>query len=99
MVKASIGKAICAATVRRRLHMNGLYARVPRICVSLSVQSRGARLKWSREYGSWTLSDWGNIMFTDELRFALEPDDKHIRIWRKQETRNQPQNITEHPTF
>ncbi|GFW21276.1 HTH_Tnp_Tc3_2 domain-containing protein [Trichonephila clavipes] len=46
MVTASIGKAISAATVRRRLHMNGLYARVPRICVPLSVQSRKARLKW-----------------------------------------------------
>ncbi|GFT68272.1 transposable element Tcb1 transposase [Trichonephila clavipes] len=38
-------------------------------------------------------------MFTDESRFALEPDDKRIRIWRKQGTRNQPQNITEHHIF
>ncbi|GFU28822.1 transposable element Tcb1 transposase [Trichonephila clavipes] len=38
-------------------------------------------------------------MFTDESRFALEPDDKRIRIWRKQGTRNQPQNTTEHHAF
>ncbi|GFU55334.1 transposable element Tcb1 transposase [Trichonephila clavipes] len=38
-------------------------------------------------------------MFTDESRFALEPDDKRIRICRKQGTRNQPQNITEHHAF
>ncbi|GFX46897.1 transposable element Tcb1 transposase [Trichonephila clavipes] len=38
-------------------------------------------------------------MFTDESRFALEPDDKRIWIWRKQGTRNQPQNITEHHAF
>ncbi|GFX45083.1 transposable element Tcb1 transposase [Trichonephila clavipes] len=38
-------------------------------------------------------------MFTDESRFALEPDDKSIRIWRKQGTRNQPQNTTEHHAF
>ncbi|GFV05659.1 transposable element Tcb1 transposase [Trichonephila clavipes] len=44
MVTASIDKAISAASVRRRLHMNGLYA---------------------------------------------QPDDKRIRIWRKQGTRNQ----------
>ncbi|GFV81015.1 transposable element Tcb1 transposase [Trichonephila clavipes] len=99
MVTASIGKAITAATVRRRLHMNGLDARVPRVCVPLSVQSRGARLKWYREHGNWTVSDWGNVIFTDESRFTLEPDDKHIRIWRKQGTRNQPQNITEHHAF
>ncbi|KFM62446.1 hypothetical protein X975_04880, partial [Stegodyphus mimosarum] len=42
MDTASIGKAISAATVRRRLHMSGLYARVSRVCVPLSVQSRGA---------------------------------------------------------
>ncbi|GFX98360.1 HTH_Tnp_Tc3_2 domain-containing protein [Trichonephila clavipes] len=99
MVAAFIGKAISAATVLRRLHMNGLYARVPRVCAPLSVQSRGARLKWCREHGNWTVSDWGNGMFTDETRFALEPDDKRIRIWRKQRTHNQPQNITEHHAF
>ncbi|KFM63379.1 hypothetical protein X975_08812, partial [Stegodyphus mimosarum] len=38
-------------------------------------------------------------MFTDESRFALEPDDKRIRLWRKQRTHNQSQNITEHHAF
>ncbi|GFV97116.1 HTH_Tnp_Tc3_2 domain-containing protein [Trichonephila clavipes] len=99
MVTASIGKAISAATVHRRLHMNGLYARVPRVCVPLSVQSRGARSKSCREHGNWTVSDWYNVKFTEESRFALKPDDKRIRIWRKQGTRNQPQNITKHHAF
>ncbi|GFU28383.1 transposable element Tcb1 transposase [Trichonephila clavipes] len=99
MVTAPIGKAISATTVRRRLHMNGLYTRVIRVRVPLSVQSRGVRLKWWREHGNWTVSDWGNVMFTDESRFALEPADKRIKIWRKQGTRNQPQNITEHHAF
>ncbi|GFX37971.1 HTH_Tnp_Tc3_2 domain-containing protein [Trichonephila clavipes] len=80
MFTASIGKAISAATVRRRLHMNRLYARVHRVCVPLSVQSRGARLKRCREHSNWTVPHWGNVMFTDESRFALEPDDKRIRI-------------------
>ena len=31
-------------------------------------------------------------MFTYESRFVLEPDDKRIKIWREQGTRNQPQN-------
>ncbi|GFV61306.1 transposable element Tcb1 transposase [Trichonephila clavipes] len=99
MVTASIGKAISAATIRRKLHMNRLYARVLRVCVPLSAQTKGARLKWFREHCNWNVSDWGNAMFTDKLRFALEPDDKRIRIWREQRTRNQPQNITEHHAF
>ncbi|GFW12492.1 transposable element Tcb1 transposase [Trichonephila clavipes] len=56
MVTASISKAISAATVPRRLHMNGLYARVPRVCVPLSNQSKGARLKWCRKHGNWTVT-------------------------------------------
>ncbi|GFY23085.1 HTH_Tnp_Tc3_2 domain-containing protein [Trichonephila clavipes] len=72
---------------------------VPRVCVPLSVQSRGARLKWCREHVNWTVFDWGNVMFTDESRFDRKPDDKRIRIWRKQGTRNEPQNITEHHAF
>ncbi|GFW55277.1 transposable element Tcb2 transposase [Trichonephila clavipes] len=42
MVTASIGKAISAATVSRRLHKNELYARKTRVCILLSVQSREA---------------------------------------------------------
>ncbi|GFV48889.1 transposable element Tcb1 transposase [Trichonephila clavipes] len=38
-------------------------------------------------------------MFTDESRFSLGPDDKRIRIRRKQGACNQPQNITEHHAF
>ncbi|GFU27968.1 transposable element Tcb2 transposase [Trichonephila clavipes] len=57
MVTASISKAISAATVHQSLHMNGLYALVPRVCVPLSIQSTGARFKWCREHGNWTVSD------------------------------------------
>ncbi|GFX94600.1 HTH_Tnp_Tc3_2 domain-containing protein [Trichonephila clavipes] len=90
MLSVSICKDTSTATVRRRLHMNGLYALIPRVCVPLSVQSRGARLKWYWEQGNWTVSDRGIVVFTDESRFSLKPDDKRIRIWRKQGTRNQP---------
>ena len=48
------------------------------------------------EHANWTVSDWGNVMFTDQSRFALESDDKRIRIWLEQGISNQPQNITEH---
>ncbi|GFX83120.1 HTH_Tnp_Tc3_2 domain-containing protein [Trichonephila clavipes] len=61
MVTASIGKAISAATVRQRVHINGLYVRVPRVWVLLSIQSRGARLKWCREHDNWTVADWDNV--------------------------------------
>ncbi|GFU52838.1 uncharacterized protein TNCV_2254561 [Trichonephila clavipes] len=70
------------------------------LCSSIRPIKRGT-IKGGLEGhdGNWTVSDWGNVMFTDESRFALEPDAKRIRIWRKQGIHNQPQNITEHHAF
>ena len=46
-----------------------------------------------------TVFDWGNVMFTDVSRFAVEPHDERIKIWREQGIQNQPQNITEYHVF
>lgn len=46
MVAAAIRKTILPSTVRQRLHINGIYARVPRNCISSSVQPRAIRLEW-----------------------------------------------------
>ncbi|GFU28416.1 hypothetical protein TNCV_3579801 [Trichonephila clavipes] len=70
--------------------MNGWYARVIRVRVPLNRPIKRGAIKVVA--GTWqlTVSDWGNVMFTDESRFALEPDDKRIRVWCKQGTRNHP---------
>ena len=39
----------------QRLHMNGLNSRIPRVCVSLSVQLRAARLKWNYQKVNYEL--------------------------------------------
>ncbi|GFU26383.1 transposable element Tcb1 transposase [Trichonephila clavipes] len=69
-------------------------------CVTpIVTASIEARLKWCREHGNWTLSDWGNVVLTDDQDLILEPEDKCVRICRKQGTRNQLQNVTEHHAF
>lgn len=73
MVATAIGKIISATNVHWRLHMNGLFGKVPLFSVPLSAKSRGARRMWCVQHINWTMSDWGNIMFTDELRFTLQP--------------------------
>ncbi|GBO39429.1 hypothetical protein AVEN_145274-1 [Araneus ventricosus] len=94
MVAAAIGKTISATNFRQRLNMNCLYPQVPRVCVPLSVQSRGARLKWCRQHENWTVPDWGNVLFRNESRFTLQPNDARVRVWREQGTRNRSENIT-----
>ena len=56
MAVATIGKTISATTVRWRLHINGPYAQVQRVCVPLFIQFRSARLKWCRQHVNWTVS-------------------------------------------
>ena len=38
-------------------------------------------------------------MFIDESRFAAQPYDKRIRVWRKQKPHYWPKNITEYHAF
>ncbi|GFU62352.1 transposable element Tcb1 transposase [Trichonephila clavipes] len=100
MVTASIGKAISVATRngRKITYEWNVCPGTSSLCSSIRPIKRGP-IKVVP--GTWQLDrlDWGNVMFTDDSIFALEPDDKHIKIWRKQGTRNQPQNITEHHAF
>lgn len=98
-VAESIGKTISAITERRRLHINGLCNRVPRVCVLLSIQPRGVRLKQCRQHINLPASDWGNVMSTDESRYALKPDDWYVKVWRKVGTCNRHQNTAEHDAF
>lgn len=45
------------------------------------------------------MSDWIPIMFTDKSRFALQPENKCVRVWREKGTRNRLENITKHRAF
>ncbi|GIY66315.1 hypothetical protein CDAR_457881 [Caerostris darwini] len=38
-------------------------------------------------------------MFANELQFALQTDDKRVRAWREEGTRNRPLNLTERYAF
>ncbi|GFW71296.1 transposable element Tcb1 transposase [Trichonephila clavipes] len=78
---ASIGKAISAATVRRRLHMNGQYVRVPRVCVPISVQSRRARLKRCRENGYRTDLHIFKRGFVTAVRYRDEVLEPIVRLY------------------
>ncbi|GFW47709.1 transposable element Tcb1 transposase [Trichonephila clavipes] len=30
----------------------------------------------------WNVTDWQNVVFSDESRFVLGTDDNHVRVWR-----------------
>ncbi|UYV79213.1 hypothetical protein LAZ67_17001537 [Cordylochernes scorpioides] len=35
------------------------------------------------ERSTWNCADWGRIVFSDESRFLLCPDDRRKRVWRR----------------
>ncbi|UYV81769.1 hypothetical protein LAZ67_20002317 [Cordylochernes scorpioides] len=71
-------------TINRRLRERNLRARRPLRCLPLTPVHRQVRLQWCRERSTWNCADWGRIVFSDESRFLLRPDDrrKHDLKWR-----------------
>nr|CAH7714314.1 unnamed protein product [Callosobruchus chinensis] len=40
-----------------------------------------ARLQWARAHQDWLLTQWRNVLFSDESRFGLVSDDYQERVW------------------
>ncbi|UYV82611.1 hypothetical protein LAZ67_22000131 [Cordylochernes scorpioides] len=50
------------------------------------------------ERSTWNCADWGHIVFSDEFRFLLCPDDRRKRAWRRPGQRVNPGLTGEHHT-
>lgn len=98
-LNAATGVLVSTDTIRRRLHMAGLYARRPIVCVPLTPRHKRERLYWSRQHVSWSEDQWRHVMFSDESRFSLDSDSRRTLIWREPGTRNQPRNMVERDQF
>lgn len=77
------GVDVCAETVRRRLKQVGLRAKRPVKSPQLTREHRVKRLHFADRYLSWTLDQWGSVLFTDECRIGLYSADGRIRVWRR----------------
>ncbi|GFW63523.1 transposable element Tcb1 transposase [Trichonephila clavipes] len=64
--------------VYKRLGHIGLYARRPVRCIPLTATHCRLRLTWSREHALWTPQQWSYVMFSDESRFSLQSDSRHM---------------------
>jgi len=58
--------AASAITYRRALRRQGLVARVKARAPTLMHRRR--RLQWTRDHRHWTVSDWQNVIFSDETK-------------------------------
>ncbi|UYV84811.1 hypothetical protein LAZ67_X003588, partial [Cordylochernes scorpioides] len=92
------GTQVSKMTINRRLRERKLRARRPLRCLPLTPVHRQVRLQWCRERSTWNCADWGRIVFSDESRFLLCPDDRRKRVWRCPGQRVDPGLTVEHHT-
>ncbi|GFW40405.1 transposable element Tcb2 transposase [Trichonephila clavipes] len=93
------GTTVSIQTIRNRLHGVDLYARRPMVCVRLTSSHRRDRREWATEHVNWRRNEWSNVLFTDESRFSVHPDNRRIFIWRDRWSRNNPAFVHESVVF
>ncbi|GFT95107.1 transposable element Tcb2 transposase [Trichonephila clavipes] len=98
-LRSATGTTVSTQTVRNRLHGVGLYARRPMVCVRLTSRHRRDRREWATEHVNWMRNEWSNLLFSEESRFSVHPDNRRIFIWRDRGSRNNPAFVQESVRF
>ncbi|GFV46021.1 transposable element Tcb2 transposase [Trichonephila clavipes] len=94
-LRSATGTTVSTQTVRNRLHGVGLYARQPMVCVRLTSRHRRDLREWATEHVNWR----SNVLFSNESRFSVHPDNRRIFIWRDRGSRNNPAFVHESVRF
>nr|CAH7713901.1 unnamed protein product [Callosobruchus chinensis] len=82
-------RVISNATIRLRVLASGLRCRRPPLRVPLlTARHHTARLQWARAHQGWLLSQWRNLLFSDEVRFGLVSDDYRDSVLRERGGKN-----------
>ncbi|GFU85264.1 transposable element Tcb2 transposase [Trichonephila clavipes] len=98
-LRSATGTTVSTQNVRYRLHGVGLYPRRPMLCVRLTSRHRSDRREWATEHVNWRKNEWSNVLFSDESRFSVHPDNRRIFIWRDRGSRNNPAFVHESVRF
>ncbi|GFV90732.1 HTH_Tnp_Tc3_2 domain-containing protein [Trichonephila clavipes] len=81
-IRANVGVAIVPQTISRHLAEANLKFKRPYRALPLTPEHRQLHLKWCQARSVWNVTDWPNVVFSDESRFLLGSDDNLVRVWR-----------------
>ena len=70
-------------TVRNRLHDAQLHSRRPWRGPRLTPRHHAAWYRWAQKHAEGTRQNWHQVLFTDEYRMFLQPDNLQRRFWRQ----------------
>ncbi|GFT07908.1 transposable element Tcb2 transposase [Trichonephila clavipes] len=99
-IRADVGVAIAPQTISRYLAETNLKSKrsfrtLP--LIPLTREHRQLRLQWCQARSMWNVTDWQNVVFSDESRFVLGTDDKRVRLWKRPVERyNSPHTVLHH---
>ncbi|GFX46941.1 transposable element Tc1 transposase [Trichonephila clavipes] len=81
-IRADVGVAIVPQTISRHLTEANLKSKRPFRALPLTPEHRQLRLQWCKAKSMWNVTDWQKVVFSDESRFVLGPDDNRVWVWR-----------------
>ncbi|KFM75199.1 Transposable element Tcb1 transposase, partial [Stegodyphus mimosarum] len=96
-VQDTLHLPVSTRTISRRLVKRGLHSRRPLRRLPLTPQHRRQRLEWYRTGAMW-MTEWRNVVFSDESRFCLFSDSRYICVWLRRGDRSNPVLTVERPT-
>ena len=80
---AATGCRVSTQTVRNRLHDVQCHSRRPWRGLHLTPRNHGVRYRWAQKHAEWTRQNWQQVLFTDQCRICLQPDNRRRRVWRQ----------------
>ncbi|GFV61598.1 transposable element Tc1 transposase [Trichonephila clavipes] len=93
-IRSDVGIAIVPQTIYRRLTEANLKSKCPFSALPLTPEHRQQRLQWCQARSMWNVTDWQQVVFSDESRFVLGTDDNRVRVWRRPcERYNSPRTV------
>ena len=78
-MRVKVCKRTLSTYIKRLGFGNRLAARKP----YLSQKHKADRLAFAKAHKRWTLSDWRNIMWTDESSFEIGKRSRQVKVWRR----------------
>ena len=81
--RAATGRRDSTQTVRNRLHDAQLHSRRPWPDPYLTPRHHAAWYRWAQKHTEWTRQNLHQVLFTDECRMCLQPDNHQRRVLRE----------------
>ena len=82
-LRAAIGRPVSTQSVRNWLNNAQLQSRRPWRGPHLTPRHHAAQYRWAQEHAEWIRQNWHQVLFTDECRICIQPDNRRRCVWRQ----------------